>query len=129
MCLLKGGAGWEEARGQAEGSCGRAAAVRGLVILVHPSQQRWVCLHYAPPRAAARLRAAPVQGITSSRLWHSPEALSKAQPLPAHSSLQIRKELCKDNLNVFIDFLFTNHKAGQKQSVNTEREHWIHSSI
>lgn len=35
----------------------------------------------------------------------------------------------KDNPNVFIDFLFTNHEAGQKQSVNTEREQRVHSSI
>lgn len=44
-----------------------------------------------------------------------------------HHSSPITKKLRKDNLDVFI-VLFTNHKAGQKQSVNTGREHRIHSS-
>lgn len=45
-----------------------------------------------------------------------------------HHSSPITKKLRKDNLDVFIVLLFTNHKAGQKQSVNTGREHRIHSS-
>lgn len=41
-----------------------------------------------------------------------------------HHSPPITKKLCKDNLDVFIVFLFTNHKAGQK----AECEHGTRAS-
>lgn len=52
-----------------------------------------------------------------------PPLFAPAAPLTSH------RNLGKDNPSIFIDFLFTNHEAGGKQSVNTEREHRIHSSI